>query len=260
MIWKINEEELFAVNPTIQPQIVEVGSERNQVVIVDNFYQNPYQVRHLALNAPTTQWKDVTYGFPMWRTSLDLNLEPIRVVLSRIASEVWGYEIQEVPRFMTNLCIDDTNLRKNPLLSGAPHCDRCVIAAVLYLNIPEESHGGTAFYRHKETGLESLPRHPFFQEDLKRIEPLAAKYGCQNLKEFAEKVIFNEKAFRKELCITDSTDQWEMLKVVEMKFNRLVFYEGKVFHSVYGQEGHFQDYYRIVQAMFWNGAKPVAKS
>lgn len=256
MVWFIEEEELFAVNETAEVEVREIGQEKNRVVVVDNFYKNPDDVRYLALNAPVTRWEKVTYGFPMWRTAMDLNLDPVRKRVSGIAKEVWGYGISEVPRFMTNLIRDDPLTRSDMGHGGAPHADQCIIAAVVYLNLPEECAGGTAFYRHKETGLESLPRHPFFAKDVeKRIAPLAMRYSCQNLKEFAQKVIFKEEAYQKKAPVLESNPHWERLDWVDMCYNRLVFYEGKVFHAPYGQEGAYTDVFRVIQAMFWSGVE-----
>jgi hypothetical protein len=39
--------------------------------------------------------------------------------------------------------------------------------------------------------------------------------------------------------ITESNEDWELLKLIEMKFNRLVLYGGRSFHSGYIQDGWF---------------------
>lgn len=260
MVWEVNEEEVFAVNPNAKVQVDIVGNEKNRVIIVDDFYKNPDMVRHLALNAPCTSWAPITYGFPMLRTSMHLNLNPVREKVSELALENWNYYIDECPPFMTNLCIDNVESRAHIGNAGAPHADKCVLAAVLYLNTPEECRGGTSFYRHKETGLESLPRHPFFEQDLSRIKPVAEKFGCKSLKELAETVVFAESQFQKDSAITDSNEHWELLKVHEMRYNRILIYEGKVFHAVYGKFGDFTDNYRVVQAMFWCHARPSGGS
>ena len=35
----------------------------------------------------------------------------------------------------------------------APHIDTVMLAGVVYLNLPEQCRGGTAFYRHRATGI-----------------------------------------------------------------------------------------------------------
>lgn len=255
MVWFIREEELFAINEPVKATIKEVGKEKNKVIIVDDFYKDPDAVRHLALNAPVTRWQTVTSGFPMWRTAMDLNLEPIRQKISELSQEAWGYKIEEIPRFMTNLLRDDEETRTQKVgLGGAPHADHCILSAIVYLNPPEECGGGTAFYRHRETGIESLPRHPFFAEDVdKSIAPIALKFGCQNLKEFAEKVVFKEEAFQVDRPIQDSNEYWELIDWVEMRYNRLVFYEGRVLHAPYRKGKQYKDCFRVIQSMFWVG-------
>lgn len=256
MVWIIDESKVFAVNDKATVQVLEVGQEKNKAVVVDNFYKNPDEVRNLALNAPVTRWDKVTYGFPMYRTAMDLNLDAVRAQISEISKDVWGYGISEVPRFMTNLTKDDPLTKADISKGGAPHCDQCILAAVVYLNTPEECSGGTAFYRHRKTGLESLPRHPFFEADVKqRIVPIAQKFGCNSLREFAEEVVFAEDQFQKEAHMTESNEFWEKLDDVAMAYNRLVFYEGKVFHAPYGPPMAYTDYYRVIQAMFWTGVE-----
>ena len=72
-------------------------------------------------------------------------------------------------------------------------------ACVVYLN---EGDSGTAFWRHKETGLESI------------------NFGDGEL---LEKV---EKDF-------ESPDAWEQRMIVPTKKNRAVIYRGNLFHSRY---------------------------
>lgn len=80
-------------------------------------------------------------------------------------------------------------------------------ACVLYLNPPNQCHGGTAFWKHKATGLEALPAG--------RIE------------EFYQSI--NQ----------DGNDpaSWEMTGLVGMKYNRAVLYNSQMFHSRYPEQG-----------------------
>ncbi len=78
------------------------------------------------------------------------------------------------------------------------------LAAVLYLN-PQSEHGGTAFWRHRELGIEAIPNPG-------HITP-----------EFAERINADGNV--------DAL--WEQTLFVPMRWNRLIVYPTKLFHSRY---------------------------
>ena len=82
-------------------------------------------------------------------------------------------------------------------------------ACVLYLNLPAQCQGGTAFWKHKGTGWDSLPSE-------KKLRSL----GKSPKREYAKV----EKDW-------SSQDAWEQTEVVEMRFNRLIAYPSRRFHS-----------------------------
>jgi hypothetical protein len=84
-------------------------------------------------------------------------------------------------------------------------------AGILYLNPPEQCFGGTAFWRHKASGLDRLPSD-------EQIEILGAELHR-----------FHTMMTRE----TMGADQWDMSGFVGMKFNRFASYPSKIFHSRY---------------------------
>ncbi len=259
MVWIIDEEEIFKVNDKLGINIEEIGAEKNKVVLIDDFYANPDKVRDFILNSPASKWSTVTYGFPIARTHMTLNLEKVRQAISHITEKVYGLSAEPIPAFISNLTINDQETKENPGKAIDPHVDHCLFAAVAFLNIPEECRGGTAIYRHRETLLESLPHPiPYYENFIKeRIFPLAKKYSCKSYEDFLQKIIFSPRETSQ--CISESDHRWELIKILEMKYNRLVLYEGKLFHSVYFQPNDFIHHYRIVQAMFFPKGVPVKK-
>lgn len=76
------------------------------------------------------------------------------------------------------------------------HVDGCSYAGIVYLSLPEHCAGGTTIFRHKPTGDEiHHPEHSHLYD------------------------------FRDE-------SQWEIIKEVDMRHNRLVMYPGQLFHSI----------------------------
>jgi len=51
--------------------------------------------------------------------------------------------------------------------------------------------------------------------------------------------------------VTDSVDDWKMIGIVNMKFNRMILYNQSVLHSAYVKPGMFEkNLYRINQQFY----------
>ncbi len=88
--------------------------------------------------------------------------------------------------------------------------------AILYLNPPDQCEGGTAFWRNRELGWEGCPVEPEVWEAAQAQDTPA----------------FWHQMWR------DGFDEskWEMTKLVEMKFGRLLIYPAALFHSWYPKD------------------------
>jgi hypothetical protein len=85
--------------------------------------------------------------------------------------------------------------------------------ALLYLNLPSECQGGTAFYRHKATGLEGYHDPRAVLKALKKL-----KISFTDL----QKMIWED---------AQKPRRWERTRLVQMKYNRALIYNGWLFHS-----------------------------
>ena len=99
-----------------------------------------------------------------------------------------------------------------------PHVDGTdagQIAMMLYLHRPKSgsAHGGTAFFRHRSTGLASLNAETY----PRYAAAVQAEYGRTGLPAPAYP--------------TDGAPYFERLHVAEGRFNRAVFYRGNILHS-----------------------------
>lgn len=92
---------------------------------------------------------------------------------------------------------------------------------LLYMSPPRECHGGTTFCRHVETGLEGF-------HDLRAVEAVMRRLQLT----FPEIVAMVERDARVQR-------RWVKTTFVEMKSNRLVVYNGRLFHS------HVFDYAKV---------------
>ena len=84
-------------------------------------------------------------------------------------------------------------------------------ASVLYMNAPDQCFGGTAFWRHKNLGVERLP---------------------------ARETLADADAFYTQMTADwKNLDLWKRTDFIQMKFNRFVTYPTSLFHSRYPFEG-----------------------
>lgn len=83
-------------------------------------------------------------------------------------------------------------------------------ASVLYLNLPEQCYGGTAFWRHRELEIDRIPR----KHDLALGAHITAEWK--------------------------RLEPWERTDFVPMEWNKFVTYPTERFHSRYPFEGFGQ--------------------
>ena len=92
-----------------------------------------------------------------------------------------------------------------------PHVDAAHISSFVYLNSPSQCWGGTGIYRHLPTGA------------------LFTNQASTSLDWLAEKPLTKP--------LTNSTDEWALEYMIEMKFNRMVAFNGSLIHKIFWPEG-----------------------
>jgi hypothetical protein len=103
-------------------------------------------------------------------------------------------------------------------------------AVVMYMNLPEQCQGGTAFWRHTGLKIDRMP-------DFDRMPGLDVQWWLTTL----------NNDWR-------NLDWWEQAGFVAMKANRLITYPTSVFHSRYPFEGFGKgpEDGRLVWVCFYN--------
>ncbi len=230
----IDEQEVFALNDNLEAKVFTIGPEKARITYVDNFYKNPDAVRDLAISIPPTRNPMIMAGAPGSRVDVFYNLQHMtpffgyifRSVYGDINEEVTDARIQDAIKGIT-FCVNVT--QSEDLKPIVPHVDDTstdLFAATVYLNKPEECIGGTSFYTldGKQTGnaddidawLKSKGKYPYYDH-----------------------------------YITDSEEEWDMIHLAEMKYNRFVIYPANIFHTGYIKPGMFTgDVHRLVQMFF----------
>ena len=137
-----------------------------------------------------------------------ISLQPVPHWFERIAELIGKPIIPKLSCFRLNL--------EGELPHSWVHSDDICAkyASVLYLNLPDECRGGTAFWKHADMGIDRLAK----REDMNP----GVDYGsyCRMI----------EGEWKKK-------DAWKQVAFVEMKWNRFITYPTCLFHSRFPFEG-----------------------
>jgi hypothetical protein len=238
---------VFELNPRPTVTLERVGSGTHRVVIVDDFYQHPERVAELARSLSYVRGGNG--NFPGARAVMSIDT---RFLIAAV-SEHWGSRLEGFEAF--HPVIFSALQGGLPLNVGQrqPHVDPGV-TALIYLNPNELCTGGTGLYRHRLTGLERIPLTA-----TPEIAPLAAQCGIdpESLKTptgyttFQDSIVFNPLfAARENSYMNDGNEFWELLYLIAMKYNRLVAFDGRQFHSQHFKETDFRTQARINQLLY----------
>lgn len=230
----------------IQPTFQEIGSQRTPVLIMDDFYRSPERVREFFLSSPAPIWKTngtsrnfLDYYDCRQSVAVKYGLDPLFMSLEFIVKEAFSVDVRFNRVVSSNLfqLIAD----QPPGTNAHPHHDvtlghaneemTAAFNVLVFLNTDEECRGGTAFYRHVETGLECLPGEWLAARDFEREYLSGGQSEADNY----------WLAHR---------GMWEPIGQATMKFNRLVVFPGHLFHGAWHEPGWFKDYPRITQVFF----------
>ncbi len=247
--------------------ISNIGEEKRNALIIDNFYKNPDEVRQLALDSH--QWtKDenpgLIVGLPGKRVheikpELSKNLEPFFYELTK--EPLWRFEFNPVwwdrlwqdCSFVVNITRDMTYCESNPQGGLVPHQDSfdTHFGCVIYLNTPEECQGGTRIYSYDGVQSFSVPGN--LNQELSRKmfnDKLSSAIGG-NLFDPREtsRREFNEWV-RDYVNGNIPDSPWKTEAEFEMKYNRCILYESDNLHSQWADKGMFNDHDRLAQVLF----------
>lgn len=242
--------DALVINPRCRVATEFVGQGHHKVVMADHFYQHPEQALELALGLPYTDRFEIVGNFPGVRASLKIDTQP----LFEKISELWGVPLYNFfdaqPAVFQG--ITNNNFKLN-IGQRQPHIDQD-ITAMVYLNPVESCVGGTGLYRHRPTGLERVPIVP--DQDIRELadrlelsdEFLDSAEGYEN---FQNSMIFNPLfANRDNTYINDGNEYWELLKLIEMKPNRLIIFDGRCFHSQHITPDQYAEAFRVNQVVY----------
>ena len=165
---KIIDSNIFNVdlNKNRDIKIIDIDIKDNfplKVAEVPNVYEDYVSVRQFALELPCMFAREVdkNTSYPGYRGHYLCDQTPLWTLINEILlkyfSDEWGGPLTKPIYFpfVTGI-INTKHIQKRtstdkPLVSLLPHRDKpppapCMFAGVIYLNLPDECAGGTAFY------------------------------------------------------------------------------------------------------------------
>lgn len=196
--------------PEPQTQVIAPGPGLGPIAVIDGFATHPDHWRTQAMG-PGYDWRGDFY--PGRRRHADrAYFSDIGTRLGTVMQTVFGCRrALKVDRALYSVV--STDGQDLALAQRIPHIDDSsphAFALVHYLS--RGSFGGTAFYRHRETGLAQIPEG-------RRGEYLAAlDHG------------FSRHGELEGGYIDGSTEMFEQLCTVPFVFNRAVIYHGNLLH------------------------------
>lgn len=196
---------------TARYEVLTFGNEKQPIVIIDNFVKNPDA---LVADAAKKQYEKRGQFYPGIRAQADhRHLREVAATLQHVLVDVFG--LNPGAKFVEcNYSLVTTRPQELLPIQCLPHFDGVDpgrIAVLHYLSQPEQ--GGTAYYRHKPTGFETVTADRFKEYETS-LHQYAQKYGLPPKQYFGA-----------------DTEQFERIGKVDAVFNRCIIYRGITLHS-----------------------------
>jgi Family of unknown function (DUF6445) len=206
----------FNFNEAPELRTIFVGKEENPVIIIDNMMQDPRSMIDFASSEVTFKRDTVTY-YPGIRAPLPKqyanNLSSMIPSLIRDAFRPSSTKQEGIScnKFLSLSTLTPEQLEVPQRFPHTDASDHNQFAVLHYFCDPQ--HGGTSFYRHRESGYESISKDrvnifsSLFNSELASNGPPPAKY------------------------INGDNSFFERTASIDSEFNRLVIYRGNMLHS-----------------------------
>jgi hypothetical protein len=224
----------------INTDAMEVSTDKidgQTIVIIDNFYKNPDKIVEYMYSKPL--YNDPHSYYTGKRRHLYFNTNHITDLIGIIKpyykdKEFAPHAATEGKMMLSKFV--DSYLKKRPMYSSSPHFDidrtglpLSVVAGLCYLS--KDIHGGTGFYKSKYFNTCKLTSEMY-------------QAGSTNL---------NEKIhpYKDVRYINDSCEYFELIKLIEMKWNRFILYEGNLLHGMYIKDGEFYKTHDRIASQYW---------
>ncbi|QIR14902.1 DUF6445 family protein [Shewanella aestuarii] len=199
----------------IKPQVIYVGNEKTPVIVIDDFADDLTHLVDYACHKAHYEPDEGSY-YPGVRSLLP-RLYVIEVInhIFQLIYDVYNvpHQLQLKPQMWVFSLINQQPESLMPL-QRLPHFDTpdpYHFAILHYLN--NGTHGNTAFFRHKSTGLERID-----ESNMAHYFEAATSFLQEHQKDTPQ-------------YFTDSDNHYDIFHEIEYRPNRLVIYPGSLLHS-----------------------------
>jgi hypothetical protein len=206
----------------LQFRVEYIGNERAPVVVVDDVWPEPQALIEAAAGRSDYSVRSLYY--PGVRSSAPPDYaRAITAQLREVIRATFGFT-GEMTITDSTFSLVATPLEKLVTFQRVPHFDSTDanrLALLHYLCGPQ--HGGTSFYRHRSTGIESVTD--------------------ENRERYIKAVNSEVKAGGKPPAqfIDGDTDMFERIARYQCTFNGALIYRGRILHSVNMPPGFIPD-------------------
>lgn len=193
-----------------------------QCLLIDNVFLNPDELRLYAKDSlrPKAILRNVM-GYEIHPADIDEHIPNYAADLADTLHRFIGVNISE----FFGIDISKATLKAfkgpyfncvgvNELPNFPPHVDNGHISTFAYLNPPESCAGGTRIFRHIPTN-----------------KICVVQKNSTSIQWMVQKPL--DKA------LVESTEEWELVKYFEMKYNRLIAFNSSVIHKIDVTGGKF---------------------
>jgi hypothetical protein len=203
-------------------------------IVIDDFYANPDRIRKLALKAKYTRQGLSSTGYnghSSWAPR-SLVLSTMERIACAIEQDIC-YDLRKQAHF--KVLTRKEYLKKTTFI----HMDSCRWSAVICLNPPPQKLGYTSFWRQKKTGLYGFHNIEAMWEACRKSGLTAEKLG---------------KGFH-----SGKISDFEEVTRIGYLFNRLIIFNGKLFHMSGAGFGTSPHNAKLTQTFFFESA-PAKRS
>jgi 3-hydroxymyristoyl/3-hydroxydecanoyl-(acyl carrier protein) dehydratase len=204
------------LNSDTSIKVINIGNENYPLLLIDNFANNAENLITLAGNGEHFCQQDQDF-YPGVRQNMPATYgSQICALHGQLIKFYLGLEhTKKANTVLSALSITTTPPERLKPIQMVPHFDSTSnqqIAVIHYLC--DDSHGGTSFYRHKQTGLERIT-----EQQLPQYSQLLKQQAI------AEKLHLNSQ------YISSETSLYEKIHTVKAKMNRAIIYPSNALHS-----------------------------
>lgn len=209
----------YILNNNLSVDTITTGITNQKILVIDNVLKTPEALVEFACNHPFVPYPTMQFnkGYPGIRllAPADYSQSLMETIKPILTSEFDYPKDAELGKTECSISLMTVKPEDLALTQLTPHIDTNnfhQFAILLYLC--NESHGGTAFYRHNATRLETI---------------------TQDTSEAFIKHYFDEINHKrpKQEYFSESNEYFTKTGMVSVRFNRMVIYRSCLLHSSY---------------------------